>query len=257
MAAAAAARKAYLPPPEEDRLLGGMPILEHLDELRMRVIRALAGVAACTALAFLFIVPIRDFVMQPTLAALPPGATIIFTNPVEGFSVYLQIAFIAGSVLAAPVVMFQIWRFIEPGLHANERRFAIPFVALSSGGLVAGAAFSHYIAFPATIAFLASFSDPRFAVFTPRLQDVFGTYLRLLLGMALAFQMPPVVYLLARMRLVTARWLLRRFKYAVLLIAVAAAVLTPSPDPFNQALYAAPMLGLYMLSIGVAWLANR
>jgi sec-independent protein translocase protein TatC len=94
-------------------------------------------------------------------------------------------------------------------------------------------------------------------VFTPRLQDVFGTYVRLLAGMALAFQMPPVVYLLARMRLVTARWLARRTKYAVLVIAIAAAVLTPSTDPFNQALYAAPMLGLYLLSIAVAWLAYR
>lgn len=99
-------------------------------------------------------------------------------------------------------------------------------------------------------------AHPEFAVFVPRLQDVFDTYVKMLVGMAIAFQMPPVVYLLARMRLVTARWLARRTKYAVLVIAVAAAILTPSPDPFNQALYAAPMFALYLLSIGVAWLAH-
>jgi sec-independent protein translocase protein TatC len=161
---------------------------------------------------------------------------------------------IAGLVLASPYVMFQVWRFIAPGLYAHEKRFAIPFVLLSSAGLVGGAAFNHYVLFPAAMAFFASFNRPELR-FVPAVDYVFALYTKMLIGMALTFQMPTIVFFLARMRLVTARWLARNTKYAILVIFIVAAILTPSSDPFNQTLFAAPMFVLYALSILVAWLA--
>jgi sec-independent protein translocase protein TatC len=149
--------------------------------------------------------------------------------------------------------MFQVWRFIAPGLYADEKRFAIPFVLLSSAGLVAGAAFNHYVLFSAAMAFFASFNRPELK-FLPSVDGVFSLYTKMLIGMALTFQMPTVIFFLTRMRLVTAGWLARRIKYAILLIFIVAAVLTPSGDPFNQTLFAAPMIALYLLSILIAWL---
>jgi sec-independent protein translocase protein TatC len=166
----------------------------------------------------------------------------------------MQLAVMAGAAFAAPYVMMQVWRFIAPGLYATEKRFAIPFVLLSSVGLLTGAAFNHYVLFAAAMAFFASFNRPDL-LFLPSVDYVFSLYTKMLIGMALTFQMPTVVFFLARMRVVTARWLARHFKYAFLVSFILAAVLTPSADPFNQTLFAAPMIVLYLLSIVVAWLA--
>jgi sec-independent protein translocase protein TatC len=155
--------------------------------------------------------------------------------------------------LALPFVMFQVWRFIAPGLYANEKRLAVPFVVLMTAGSLAGALFSHYIVFPAMIAFFGAFESPDLT-FLPGLEATFDLYLRMLMGMVLVFQIPTAVFFLARMRMVSAGFLWRHIKYAVLISFVVAAVLTPSPDPWNQILFAAPMLGLYVVSIGIAWL---
>ena len=145
-----------------------------------------------------------------------------------------------------------MWRFIAPGLYTHEKRLVVPFVALTSAGALGGAAFSHYVLYPSMIAFFGTFNSPDLA-FMPRLDDAFDLYLKMMSGMVLVFQMPTVVFFLARMRMVTASYLWRNIKYAVLIIFIAAAVLTPSSDPWNQAAFAAPMLVLYVLSIGLAW----
>jgi sec-independent protein translocase protein TatC len=165
----------------------------------------------------------------------------------------VQIGLIVGVILASPWIMYQVWLFIAPGLYANEKRFAVPFVLLSTAGFIGGAAFNHYIVFPFMIRFFASFNTPDL-VFMPRLEDVFDLYTKMLIGMGLVFQMPTVVFFLAKMRMVTARFLLRNTKFAVLIIFVVAAVITPSGDMITQAIFAAPMLGLYALSIVIAWI---
>jgi sec-independent protein translocase protein TatC len=161
----------------------------------------------------------------------------------------------AGTLLAAPVIMWQLWRFIAPGLFAREKRFAVPFVMLTSGGAVGGAAFSHYVLFPSLIAFFGTFSSPDFA-FMPRLEDVFDLYTKMLLGMAVVFQIPTLAFFFAKMGLVTAGWLWQNAKFAVLLIFIVAAVLTPTADPWNQVVFAAPMFILYLLSIAIVWLVQ-
>src|SRR5580765_540416 len=231
---------------------GQMSFLEHLDELRKRILRWCIASAIGIVATFAFIQPIFNFILAPTRRAMPAGVKLIYTQPGEAFSLYVTVALISGILVAAPFISYQVWMFIAPGLYANEKKMAYPFVALTTLGFALGAAFNHYVAFGFMMAFFASFNTTNLA-FMPRLEDVFGLYTKMLLGLGIVFQLPTVVYFLARMKLVTARFLASNFKYAILLIFVVAAVITPSGDMMTQTIFAAPMLVLYFLSIGIAW----
>ena len=252
----AALARVYESPEEPDpQQQGGMSFLEHLEELRVRIIRSLMAIAAGMAIAFYFIDDIVQFLLEPTLRTLPPGAMLIYTQPGEGFSFWFNIALIAGTILASPFVFLQVWLFIAPALHAREKKFVIPFVLLTTSGTLAGAAFSHYVMFPSMMRFFGLFNTPHQLAFMPRVSDVYSLYLRMLMGMVGVFQLPTFAFFLARLGLVTARWLWRNFRYAILIIFIVAAVLTPSPSPTDQIVFAAPMIVLYVLSIGIAWMA--
>ena len=250
---ASALAHAYLPPDDDERpSRSSMSLLEHLEELRRRLVRACVAIAVGVALSFIYIDRIVAFVFAPMRRALPPGATMIYTAPGEAFGLYVNIALLAGTVLASPFIMFQIWRFIAPALYAEEKTLVIPFVALSSAGVVGGWLFSHYVVFPTMITFFGTFHSADLE-FRPRVEDAFDLYTRMLLGMVLVFQMPTLIYFLARMRLVTARFLAANTKYAILIIFIVAAILTPDGSPWNQTLFAAPMIALYLLGIVIAW----
>jgi sec-independent protein translocase protein TatC len=240
---------------EDDGDAGKMSFLEHLDELRKRIVRALLGVCIGVLVSFAFINQIVNFLLTPTRAVLPAGSRMIYTQPGEAFGLYIQVSLITGVVLAAPWILWQVWLFIAPGLYANEKRLAIPFVAFGTIGFIAGTLVNHYITFPFMMKFFASFNTPDLQ-FLPRLEDVFDLYTKMLLGMGLVFQMPTLVYSLAKMRLVTAKFLLRHFKYAFLIIFIIAAVITPTGDMITQAIFAAPMVALYILSIFIAWIVH-
>jgi sec-independent protein translocase protein TatC len=239
----------------DDGTEGRMGFLEHLDELRQRLIRACIALGAGMLIAFLFVDRIADVVLAPTLRVLPPGTELIATKPGETFSFYVDVALIGGVVLAAPFVMYQVWRFIAPGLYAKEKKLVVPFMLLTTAGTLGGVLFTHYVMFPAMMNFFAKVSAGRLR-FMPRLEDTFDLYVNMLIGMVVVFQIPTLVLFLARMRLVTARFLWRHIQYAILIIFIVAAVLTPSTDPWNQTIFAAPMIALYVLSIGIAWLAT-
>jgi sec-independent protein translocase protein TatC len=245
-------------PPEEDEdaLDGRMSFLDHLDELRKRLTHAVVALLVGFLAAFAFAARAQDFVMAPLLATLPPGGHFIYTEPTEAFFLQLKIAAILGLIFASPYVMFQVWLFIAPGLYANEKKFAVPFVLGTTILFTAGAAFSHYVVFPAAFQFFGGFSNEH-VIFTPRIEPVFGMYAWLLLAMGVIFQMPMLVMVLARMGLVTAGFLARHIKYAILIIFIVAAIATPSPDPVSQTVVAAPMVVLYALSIGVAWIFQK
>jgi sec-independent protein translocase protein TatC len=249
------AYKALPPDEDDDSLTGKMSFLEHLDELRKRIVNSCIAIGVGVVLTFAFIDKIFNFLLAPTRKALPPGVKMIYTQPGEAFSLYVTVALIAGAVVAAPFIMYQVWMFIAPGLYSNEKRMALPFVFFTTAGFLLGAAFNHYVAFPFMMVFFASFNTPDLA-FMPKLDDVFGLYSKMLLGMGVVFQMPTVVLFLARLRIVSARFLARHFKYAILIIFIAAAVITPTGDPTTQTVFAAPMIGLYLLSIGVAWVVG-
>ena len=230
-----------------------LSVLEHLEEFRKRLIRSAMAVAVGVVVAFAVINPIVDFVFKPIRSILPPGSKLIYTVPGEAFSVYVTIALIAGLVLASPFIMYQVWQLIAPALYLKEKKFAAYFIIMTTVGFVGGAAFNHYIAFKMLMVFFAQFNSPNLA-FMPRLDDVLDMYTRMLLVMGIVFQMPTLVFFLAKMGLVTWRFLATHFKYAILVIFIIAAVVTPSGDPYNQTILALPMIGLYIISIFIAWI---
>lgn len=242
--------------PEAEANGGKMSFLEHLDELRKRIIRSLLFIGAGFVISCFYITQLFDFIMKPLQGMLPPGDKLVYTEPSEAFVLYIKIAAIAGLILASPGVMSQVWLFVAPGLYAHEKKMAIPFVVLSSGFFILGAAFSHYVVFPMTWRFFVGFSND-YLSFMPRIEPAFSMYLKLMIGMGLVFQMPTLVLFLARMGVLTARFMLRNFKYAVLIIFIASAFLTPGGDPMSQTAMAAPMIGLYLISVLLAWMFGK
>ena len=233
-----------------------MTFLEHLDELRKRIVVSLVAVAVGCIIAFAFVNKIYSFVMDPLYRLLPKGSEFIFTEPTEAFVLYVKMALLAGVVMAVPIILWQVWLFIAPGLYAKEKKLAVPFVILATTGFIGGAAFTHYLLFPWMWVFFASFATDKLS-FLPRIEPVFSLYVKMILGMGLVFQMPAVVYSLSRIGLVTARFLVKSFKYAILVIFIAAAVITPSGDMLTQTLFALPMIGLYIISIAIAWIFGK
>ena len=152
-----------------------MSFLEHLDELRRRLVVAVSAIGVGFLIAFAFIDRIFAFIMRPLQQILPAGGKLVYTEPTEAFMLQLKVAALAGLVIAAPVIMWQLWLFVAPGLYAREKRFAVPFVLFSTMSFVGGAAFSHYIVFPAAWKFFASFNND-YMQFMPKISEAFGLY---------------------------------------------------------------------------------
>ena len=241
---------------ESESEQGKMSFLDHLDELRRRIIYSVIAIVIGFLISCLFLQQLFDFIVDPMKAALPDGQKLIFTEPTEALMLYLKMAVLAGLLIASPGVMSQVWLFVAPGLYANEKKLAIPFVAMSSVFFVGGAAFAHYVVFPLTWKFFQSFSSDSLT-FMPRIEPAFGLYVKLLIVFGLIFQMPTLVLFLARMGVVTARFLIRNMKYAILIMFIVGAVLSPGTDPVGQVLMAGPMFLLYLLSILLAWIFGK
>ncbi len=235
---------------------GKMSFLEHLDELRKRIIWSLSALGVGTVGAFYFHNEIFDFVMRPMQELLPKGGTLVYTDPAEGFMLHIKLALIAGLIVATPVIFTQLWLFIAPGLYAKEKRMAIPFIAMSSVLFAIGAAFSHYVVFPITWRFFTTFTSD-ILTFMPRVEPSFAIYMRLILALGITFQVPTVVLLLARLGLVTPRFMITNFKYAVMVIVIAAAVLSPDGGGVGLVAMGGPVILLYILSIGLAWIFGK
>src|SRR5438128_3220376 len=244
------------PPSPFDGLFENFSILERLDDFRRRPVRSALAICVGVAIGFGFINQVVDFILAPTRHALPAGTRLIYTQPGEAFGLYIQIALIVGVVVAMPYIMYQLWQLVAPLVPVTARRFTIPFVLFTTLGFIAGAAFTHFLAFPYMMVFFASFNTPDL-LFMPRLEDVFDLYTNMLLGMGAVFQMPTVVFFLAKTGLVTAGLLWRSFRYAFLLIFIVSAVITPTGDMVTQTIFAAPMVGLYVLSILIAWVFGK
>jgi sec-independent protein translocase protein TatC len=253
-----------LPPPpdidpyeaDSEDATAKMSFLEHLDELRRRLIVSVSAIAAGFLVCLFFIDDIFAFIMVPLQRALPQGGRFIYTEPTEAFMLQIKGAALVGLIVATPVVLWQLWLFIAPGLYANEKRFAIPFVFMTTFFFVGGALFSHFVAFPWSWVFFASFTTD-YMDFMPKIGPVFSLYAKMLLAFGVIFQMPTLVFFLARFGIVTARMLVRYFKYALLTIFIIAAVLSPGTDVVSQLMMAVPMLLLYVVSIVVAWVFGK
>lgn len=236
---------------------GRMSFLEHLDELRRRLIHCVVALLVGVVIAFFFLDRLFEFVFVPLQQTLPDGGKFITTEAPEYFMLYLKVGLLSGLFVALPYIVWQLWLFIAPGLYAHEKRFAIPFVMFASIFFIGGAAFAHYIAFPFTWKFFIDFAKGGFVEVMPKIGPTFSLYVRVLLAFGAIFQMPTVVFFLARMGVVSARFLIRNIKYAVLIIFILAAVLSPGGDLASQFIMAGPMLILYIFSILIAWIFGK
>ena len=240
----------------EDTTGGKMSFLDHLDELRRRIIYSLIAVGVGFGVAFFWLDKIFTFIFEPMKAVLPAGQTLIYTEPGEQFFLMFKIGLMAGLIIASPLVFAQIWRFIAPGLYVHEKKLAIPFILMGTILFIGGAAFSHYAVFPVIWKFFAT-SSVDFVTFMPRIEPAFAWYLRLMLGIGITFQLPTLVLFLAKMGLITPRFMIRNFKYAVMIIAVFAAVISPDPGGVGMLMMGGPVIVLYILSIGLAWMFGK
>ena len=232
-----------------------MSFLEHLDELRSRLFRVAIVFVVFLAGCWLVSDKILAFLLAPVREHLFTGGDIIFISLTEPFMVYMKASAIAALFLSAPFILFQFWGFVAPGLYKTERRAGALFIVLGTVFFAAGGAFGYYVALPITARWLLSLGAQFKAQLT--LQSAFEFENRMLVGAGLVFEMPIIILVLSRFGIVTPAFLLRHFRMAVMIIAIAAAVITPSGDALTMTVFALPMIGLYLLGIAFAWIAAR
>jgi sec-independent protein translocase protein TatC len=229
---------------------GAMGFLDHLDELRRRLmysgIAIFVGFMAC----WIFSEQLFLFLSQPILPFLKEGEGLAFTKLADPFLLYMKVAFLASIFITSPFVITQAWLFIAPGLYKKEKRYGIPFIFFSTLFFIGGAAFGYYVAFPRVCGFLLGVGEQFRAIITIR--EYLATLNKILLGLGLVFEMPILVFFLARLGLITPKFMIKNLRYAVLIIFIIAAIITPTPDIPTQVLFAGPMLLLYFFSILVA-----
>jgi len=236
---------------QEERAMdenGKMPFTEHLAELRKRLIICFVGVAAGFAMAYSFKESLFVLLMQPLKGAMPSGQKLIFTGLPEAFFVYIEVSFFGGLLLSAPLILYEMWLFIAPGLYKNERRFLLPLLLLSCLFFCGGVLFGYSIVFPYAFKYLLGFESDLVQAL-PSMREYLSLATTLLIAFGFIFQLPLVMTMLARFGIVTPRFLSRNRKYAILLSFVAAAIITPTPDVVNQFLMAGPLIVLYEVSI--------
>ncbi|MCP4426069.1 MAG: twin-arginine translocase subunit TatC [Chloroflexi bacterium] len=231
-------------------------ILAHLNELRKRVTWAAVGLAVMTVFSFVFAEPLLDFLLRPYADSSPLGAELQLLRPTEGIETFFKVSLLAGGILSMPLILYQLWLFIVPGLTKKERRYVYVFLpsALLLFGL--GIAFAWFILVPASVQFLANFLPD---VFNPDWtgQEYIGFLITMLFWIGVSFEMPVIVYFIARLGLVTAKALREQWRVAIVAIAVIAAAITPSIDPITMLLTMAPLIVLYGLSILLAYVGQR
>jgi sec-independent protein translocase protein TatC len=223
-----------------------MPFMEHLGELRVRIMRALIGVLIGALIPLYFSQRIVDWLALPVTRL---GHELVFTAPAEAFWVQMKVGLVCGLFLSAPVVLWQVWAFVSPGLHAHEKKYAIPFVLIGSVMFLAGGAFALFVVVPYALTFLLGYARPGVLKPMITIQNHVDFFLKFTLAFGIIFELPLAMTLLARMGAVTAQALARHRKYAVLGSFVVAAILTPTPDAFNQAMMAGPLIVLYEVGI--------
>ncbi len=232
----------------------GMSFLNHLEELRWRVIKAIISVIVCAVPAFIFWEQIFEWVLIYPLRYAKTTPRIIYTNPTEAIILSIKISIVCGIILAAPIIFFQIWRFVSPGLYKSERRLVLPLVFVSTLLFLMGISFS-YFSVPFVISFLADYSEGKMDALY-RSQEYLGFLIKLGLAFGVVFELPVVSFVLTKAGIVTPSFLIKNIKYAIVLVFILAAILTP-PDIFSQMLLALPLLVLYGVSILVSFMVRE
>jgi len=232
-----------------------MTFLEHLEDLRKRLFYSFLALLVGLVPGWIFHKDLYALIARPVTQYLPAGTKLAFTSLTAPFMLYIKIAFLAAIFFTSPFIFLQLWLFIAPGLYQKERKYVVPFVLFTTIFFLAGVLFGYLIVFPWACRFFLSMG----ADFQPviAVDQYFNLALRVLLGIAIVFELPTLVYFLAQFGILTAGWMIRNFKYAVLAIFVIAAVITPTPDWVTQSIVAGPMIALYGLSILIALVVGR
>jgi len=232
---------------------GEMTFFQHLGELRKRVFYSLGIILVFFMVSWTFVEKIYLWLAQPVTRFLPEGQKLAFTSLTEPFMMYVKLAFISGLFLASPFVFHQLWLFVSPALYKKEKKWVFPFVFFTTFFFLLGGAFGYYFIFPWACKFFLEIGKDFQAIIT--INEYFTLAFRVLLGIAVVFELPVLIFLLAKIGVVSARFLVKYFKYAVVLIFILAAIITPTPDMITQSMFAIPMLVLYLLSILIAKIA--
>ncbi len=226
-----------------------LPLTAHLQELRKRLIFSFIAVGAGFLVCYAFADKIFNILAAPlTNELMPKWGSLIFTGVAEAFFTYMKVAFIAGIIVTSPFVLYQVWAFVAPGLYQKEKKYVIPFVLGGSLCFALGILFGYYVAIPVGFKFLLGYATDIIKPM-PSMKEYLSFSLKFLLACGLVFEFPVVLVLLARIGIIDAKMLSRQRKYAILVIFIFAAVVTPSPDLISQVLMALPLMGLYELSI--------
>jgi sec-independent protein translocase protein TatC len=233
---------------------GRMSFLDHLGELRTRLTRALLALALCFVISWYQSVRIFGFFVKPLQPYLG-GHKLVFIEITEPFLLYMKVSLLAAVFAASPIILYQLWAFVSPGLYPREKRYAIPFIVIATMFFLCGGTFGYYVAFPYAARFLLSIAGD----FEPALtvKSLFSFESKIILGMGLVFELPVAIFLLSRIGIVSPGFLLHHLKHAVLIIFIIAAIITPTPDVITQCVFALPMVGLYLLGIAAAYLVPR
>lgn len=232
-----------------------MSFLEHLDELRSRLFKAALAYVVLFMAAWFWSDKILDFLMKPMRDSMLAGGDIIFVQVTEPFFVFMKASALAALFVAAPFLLYQVWAFVAPGLYKKERWLAAGFIFFGTLFFALGGAFGFYVAVPMSVSWLVGLGTSFKAQLT--LASAFSFLSRVVLGMGAVFELPIVIVFLARVGLVTPRTLMKYFRHAVVVIAIIAAVITPTGDALTMSVFAVPMILLYLLGVGVAWLVAR
>jgi len=234
-----------------------MTLTEHLEELRWCILKSVLAVVLASCACFYFADAIFDFVVAPLRQNLQPGQNLIGTGVTEAFFVEIKVALAAGMLFASPVIFYQIWRFIAPGLSRQERRWVLPFVFSATFFFVAGAFFCYRFVLPVAFKYFIEQYESMGVSPAIRIGEYFTFFFRMVLAFSGTFELPVFTYFLVRVGVWDYRFMLRSFRYALVAIFVVAAMLTPTPDVINQSLLAVPMIVLYILSIGIAYIWRK
>ncbi len=229
-----------------------MTLLEHIEELRIRLLWVVGGIIVGVAAAMSYSERIINIAINPLQKALPKGSEIIFTGVTEAFWVRLEAALVAGIILSIPFTFYQIWLFVRPGLEEKEKKFAIPFVFFFSLFFISGVVFAYKIVLPIGFSFLLRYGGKELSAM-PSIKQYMSLFLRMLVAFGLVFELPIISFVMSRMGIINAKDLIKKSDYALLVIFIVAAILTP-PDVFTQFLMAGPLILLYIISIVVAYL---
>jgi len=231
------------------------PFMSHLEELRKRLVICAIGVGAGFVIAYIFSERLFQLLVAPLKAVMPEGDQLIFTNLPEMFFAYIKVAFIAGIMAASPLIFYQLWMFIAPGLYQKEKKMAIPFVISSTILFVGGALFGYFVVFPFGFKFFIGFSN-EYVKALPSVKQYFSFSMKLLFAFGAVFELPVIIFFLSKMGIVTPQFLRQKRKYAILLTFALAAILTP-PDVITQCMMAGPLIVLYEIGILVSRIAQK